>query len=78
MQQWNATVASGLVAGVAMCNFLRTSEIMFLYLKFLRQVKKIINFNVWQLQILRAEMKNQDNETNVGQEDSTALTGIVH
>ena len=21
MQQWNATVASGLVAGVAMCNF---------------------------------------------------------
>ena len=34
MQQWNATVASGLVAGVAMCNvFLRTSEIMFLYLK---------------------------------------------
>ena len=37
MQQWNATVTSGLVAGVAMCNFfLRTSEIMFLYQ---RQVK---------------------------------------
>ena len=33
MQQWNAAVASGLVAGVAMCNFFRTSEIMFLYLK---------------------------------------------
>ena len=33
MQQRNATVASGLVAGVAMCNFLRTCEITFLYLK---------------------------------------------
>ena len=33
MQQLNATVASGLVAGVAMCNLLRTSEITFLYLK---------------------------------------------
>ena len=31
MQQLNATVASGLVAGVAMCN--RTTEITFLYLK---------------------------------------------
>ena len=33
MQQRNSTVASGLVAGVAMCNFLRTYEITFLYLK---------------------------------------------
>ena len=42
-------VASGLVAGVAMCNFL------------------------CQLQILRAETKNQGSRTNMGQEDSTAL-----
>ena len=33
MQQWNATAVSGVVAGVAMCNFLRTCEITFLYLK---------------------------------------------
>ena len=40
--------------------------------------KYIINFNVWQLQILRAEPKNQGSRTNTGQEDSTALTGIAH
>ena len=38
----------------------------------------MINFNVWQLQILRAEAKNQGRRTNMGQEDSTALTGIAH
>ena len=42
MQQWNATVASGLVAGVAMCNFLRTSEITFLYLKLASSENKLL------------------------------------
>ena len=36
------------------------------------------NFNIWQLQILRAEAKNQGSRTNMGQKDSTALTGIAH
>ena len=33
---------------------------------------------VQQLQILRAETKNKGSRTNMGQEDSTALTGIAH
>ena len=41
-------------------------------------MKIIINFNFWQLQILRAEAKNQGSRTYMGQEDSTALTGIAH
>ena len=36
--------------------------------------KQIVNFNVWQLQILQAETKNQGNRTNMGQEDFTVLT----
>ena len=43
MEQWNATVASGLVAGVTICNvFLRTSEIMFLYLKLASDEHKLL------------------------------------
>ena len=41
-------------------------------------VAPIANFKIWQLQILRAEAKKQGSRTNMGQEDSSALTGIAH
>ena len=50
---------------------------MFLYLKLASGENKLLIFNVWQLQILRVEMKNQGNRTNVGQEDATASTGVI-
>ena len=64
--------------GYAMCNFLRTYEITFLYLKLASCENKLLLLMSWQLKILRAEAKNQGSRTNMGQEDSTALTGIAH
>ena len=79
MQQWNATVVSGLVAGVAMCNFLRTCEITFLYLKLASCENKLLILTSGNSKyLLWAEAKNQGSRTNMGQEDSTAMTGIAH
>ena len=77
MQHWNATVASGLVAGVAMCSFFKNIRNYVPIFKTCVMWRQIVNFNVWQLQILQAETKNQGNRTNMGQEDFTALTGIA-
>ena len=58
--------------------FLRTSEIMFLYLKLASGDNKLLSLTFGNSKyLLRAEMKNQGNWTNVGQEEATALTGIV-
>ena len=79
MQQRNATVASGLVAGVAMYNFFGTSEITFFYLKLASCENKLLILTSGNPKYLhRAETKNQGSRTNMGQEDSTALTRIAH
>ena len=59
-------MASGLVAGVALCKFLlRTSEIMFLYLKLASGENKLLILTFGNSKYSRAEMENQGNRTNV-------------
>ena len=80
MQQLNATVASGLVAGVTLCNFLRTCEIRFLYLKLASCENKLLILTSGSSKYyeLKRKIKIALSRTNMGQEDSTALTGIAH
>ena len=59
-------MASGLVAGVALCKFLlRTSEIMFLYLKLASGENKLLILTFGNSKYSRAEMENQGTRTNV-------------
>ena len=74
MLQWSL----GLVAGVAMCNFLRTCEFRFLYLKLASCENKLLILTSGNSKYSELKRKIKVAGTNMGQEDSTALTGIAH
>ena len=60
-----------------MCDFLRTSEIMFLYLKLASCENKLLILTSGNSKYSELKRK-KGSRTNMGQEDSTALTGIAH